>query len=790
MRGREGSGRRDPGSPEPKPGLPRRSTSGIRPPRVLLLLFLLFPALGGWPTRQGEETPSHQTASSGPSLLWVFLSQEAWGDSQTPARLEDLGARIRTRSRWLKALSIEIPRARITELQALPGVLSTEPVGRLRALRAGLHASPMRLRAGPRPVSSLFYPQPSDTLYGDSGPILDALGVPAAHEMGFLGTGIRIGILDGHFLPDHATVRANPPLSARDFVEGDGIVLPGEDDPLLAAAHGTALWSLVGGDLPGVFMGGAPQAGIVLARVRSPDDAVTADEDRWVEGLEWLESQGARIVLSGFGFREFEDSRYTLEDLDGDQTPATQAADEAARRGVLVVAPVGNGGPGPGTLQAPSDGDSVMAVGAGDLLGNPVGFSAMGPTGDGREKPDIMGPGEGVPAASGSDEEVLGEVAGTEYAGALLAGAAALFIEAYPERGPMEVLEALRLSILPAGRTSPGVPQVAPAILFPDGVWALPLEEVDGLGQITDLAPMFRWNAPTLHPLGLPVTFHLQFAEDPLFQEILHQESGQGTFAKRVQEPLPPRTRLYWRVEARSTQGVRRATAAQGPVDVPSWVALEVHNDPSGVQLNDPRPEFRWSALHITGPAGPFTFELQILADREGEIIQSHPGLQEESHRLQEPLPFNLPLRWRVIAQARAGAADTVTSAGPFVITSEEKPPVTMLYQNFPNPFPAPENGIWTTRIWFDLAETTRVELAVYDIRGRLVRRLIPGPGCSSTELEAGLYGRDEGAPSDPCLSFSWDGRDDRGRQASAGVYLLRLKAGGVTEIRRIVYWP
>jgi hypothetical protein len=279
-------------------------------------------------------------------------------------------------------------------------------------------------------------------------------------------------------------------------------------------------------------------------------------------------------------------------------------------------------------------------------------------------------------------------------------------------------------------------------------------------------------------------------AEDSVFQDVLITDSVVGTFARRINTPLPPRSRLFWRVEARSVQGITWTTPAQGPFLVPSWVTLDVLNDPGGTEVSEVEPEFHWTAMDLPGPAGPLAFELQILDDREGEVLLSYPGLAEEHHRVEEPLPFNVPLRWRVIAQARTGAADTVVSAGPFVVTGGENPPVTILYQNFPNPFPNPVEGVWETRVWFDLAEASRVVLAVYDMRGRLVRSLIPGPGCGPVELPPGVYGREDGPPSDPCTTFAWDGRDERGSTVSPGVYLLRLQAGGVVEVRRVVYWP
>lgn len=684
--------------------------------------------------------------------------------------------------------------------------MGPRPKGRL-VIRSVLVLAFLPIFLGGKPAPSLLLPTPGgvtapdtlpklpspqqvDSTYGGLWESLEALGIPQAHELGFLGTGVRIGILDGTFLDGHVTLRTRPPLAMRDFVDLDASVYSDPADPPGAASHGTALWSLVAGDFPGLLRGGAPGVDVLLARVRGFGEISRVDEDRWVAGLEWLESQGARIIVSGISFRDFSDGSYSIEDLNGDGTSATRAADQAAQRGVLVVAPVGNNGPGPQSLEAPADGDSVLAAGAVDSRGAQTAFSAAGPTGDGRGKPDLFAPGLAVEAASAVGDLTLERVSGTEFAGALLAGALALAVEAHPDRGPMELLEMFKRSTSPGVGAVEGIPHTASAIIFPDGLFPLPLQEVDGEGIVTTLAPQFQWTAPTLHPLGLPVTFHLELSEDSLFQTVLISDSVVGTFARRSPAPLPPRTRLFWRIRGRSIQGVERATLFQGPISVPSWVSLEVLNEPSGSELVDPQPEFRWRSPDLPAPAGPFTYELQVVSDRESELIQSYPGLEENSFRIPSPLPFNLPMRWRVIAQVRSGVADTVTSAGPFVVTSGANPPVTILYQNFPNPFPNTEFGGMETRIWFDLAEASTVELALYDIRGRLVRQLIPGVGCGAVELPPGLYGRDDGGEADPCTTFAWNGLDDRGRDVEPGVYLLRLRAGGVVDVRRVVFWP
>ncbi|MGW8267609.1 MAG: S8 family serine peptidase [Longimicrobiales bacterium] len=761
------------------------------------VIILLLPSLIG-----GGDSPAYLPRSAGPPEpevtipVRVFLTPEGWANPEFGDLLAGVPAEPRFRSEWLRAVSVEVDPGSLADLSNLPGVSAIRPVAGLAPAGPVDREPDFALGATlPQPASGEWInghrPQESfDSTYGDLGSALQILGIPNAHSLGFMGTGVRIGILDGTFDPGQATVRSRPPLAVRDFVDLDGSVSPGPMDPVQAASHGTALWSLVSGDLAGVLRGGAPGAEVLLARIRGFGALEPADEDRWVAGLEWLESQGARIVLSGVSFRAFTESAYGIEDLNGDGTAATRAADRAASRGVLVLAPIGNRGPGLQTLEAPADGDSVVATGAIELSGVPAAFSALGPTGDGRDKPDLYAPGVELMAASSPGESTLAPVSGTEFAAALLAGVGALVVEAYPYEGPMEVLRILSASTPSDTGTVVGVPDVASAILFPRGVLPLQLEEVNGEGQITNLAPQFRWTAPSLHPVGLPVTFFLELSEDSLFRSVQLSDSVVGTFARRPPGPLPARSRLFWRIRAQSVQGVERATGAQGPFLVPPWVRLEVLNDPGGSELADPHPLFRWSSPELLPPAGQLTFELQVVSDRLLEILQSYPGLKEKEFRVPSPLPFNVPLRWRVIAQSAGGGADTVTSAGPFVVTSGANPPATILYQNFPNPFPNREMGLEITRIWFDLAHASRVELAVFDIRGRLVRQLVPGRNCPPAEFPAGIYGREGGPPEGPCQVFSWDGRDDRDREVPPGVYLLRLEADGVVDVRRVVFWP
>ena len=142
----------------------------------------------------------------------------------------------------------------------------------------------------------------------------------------------------------------------------------------------------------------------------------------------------------------------------------------------------------------------------------------------------------------------------------------------------------------------------------------------------------------------------------------------------------------------------------------------------------------------------------------------------------------------RVLAGAALAAVACLTAASPLHAPQgvAGKPPVTLLYQNFPNPFPSPTSA--TTCLWFDLQSDARVTLAIYDLRGHLVRTLVPSPQVPA-RLVAGYYGRAGSVPAGGCdQRFAWDGRGSDGRSVPAGVYLARLGVDGSWQMRKIVF--
>lgn len=350
----------------------------------------------------------------------------------------------RTASRYLNAVSVNASAREAAALLELPFVTEIRPV------------------AGGVLVPPVLHPVPSNDM---SVGQLEQVGVLTLIERGWTGSGVTVGIMDTGFNLSHASFDGMDIMASYDFLMDDPEVGWQPGDPAAQAAHGTAVLSVLGGYQPGVYSGAARGASFLLAKTEDTSGEYPAEEDFWVEGLEWLDLQGAELVSSSLGYIDW----YTWEDMDGNTAVTTIAADMAASRGMPVVNAIGNFGPGEGTLIAPSDGDSVFAVGGVDALGNPASFSSWGPTWDGRIKPEVCARAVFVILAQDAETGYAGGD-GTSFATPMVAGAAALLLEAHPEWSTADALEAIRLSASTASEPGPvlgwGVMDAASACMY------------------------------------------------------------------------------------------------------------------------------------------------------------------------------------------------------------------------------------------------------------------------------------------------------------------------------------
>jgi len=104
-----------------------------------------------------------------------------------------------------------------------------------------------------------------------------------------------------------------------------------------------------------------------------------------------------------------------------------------------------------------------------------------------------------------------------------------------------------------------------------------------------------------------------------------------------------------------------------------------------------------------------------------------------------------------------------VTTNGPTGVRDAQRPPGSRWLRIQPNPFNS------TTLVSYHLPQPQRVEVSVFDVRGRCVALLVDRPQAGGTH------------------SFLWDGRDDRGRSLPSGVYLIRVRGDGQSLGRKVV---
>ena len=347
-----------------------------------------------------------------------------------------LGAKLRRTSRYLNAASFEVRISKLNEIAALPFVSEIRPMlGFKKDYKTNVKQTEESHSLGDKYLS-----------YGASYGQLAQVNVVEAHNAGYNGEGVLVAMFDTGFRTTHRvfmnTIMSSRLIAEYDFVFNDGDVDNEPEDWSSAWDHGTMTWSTLGGEWPANHYGPAYRANFILAKTEDVRSETPVEEDNWVAAVEWADSIGADVISSSLGYINW----YTYPDLDGNTATTTIAADRAATYGIVVCNSNGNEGSGSGTMIAPADADSILAVGAVYSDGSIVYFSSRGPTYDGRIKPEICAQGVSTACASSSDDYALTSASGTSLSCPIMGGVAALVIQAHPTWTVMQVREAIMMT--------------------------------------------------------------------------------------------------------------------------------------------------------------------------------------------------------------------------------------------------------------------------------------------------------------------------------------------------------
>jgi subtilisin family serine protease len=262
------------------------------------------------------------------------------------------------------------------------------------------------------------------------------------HAAGYRGKGMRIAVIDGGFYNADALrlLKDVSLLGTRDFVNP-------ASDIYAEQSHGMMVLSCMAANREYVLVGTAPEASYLLLRSEDSDSEQLIEEDYWAAAIEYADSMGIDVVNTSLGYYDFDDPRmnHRYRDLDGHASLMSATASRAADKGIVVVCSAGNAGRDTWKkITPPGDADNVLTIGAIDRDRMNAIFSSVGPTQDGRVKPDLMA--IGVSAAVCGQWGGVSHSNGTSFASPIFCGLVACFWQAFPQLTAKQVIEAMRRS--------------------------------------------------------------------------------------------------------------------------------------------------------------------------------------------------------------------------------------------------------------------------------------------------------------------------------------------------------
>ncbi|MGD0712755.1 MAG: S8 family serine peptidase [Gaiellaceae bacterium] len=406
------------------------------------------------------------------SFAAVIVLAQPGAEARVAGELEQLGGSVGLRLPIVHGLSARLPRAAIAKLRRQPGVVSVTPDTRVRAEGATYDPGP--------DVNSMA----STTLY---------TGAQDWWNAGYTGKGIDVALIDSGVAPVQGLSQPGKVLNGPDLsLESQAPNLTYVD----TYGHGTFMAGLIAGrddslkapyaNAPAsVYRGMAPDARIISLKVATADGGT--DVSQVIAAIDWVvqhaHDPGLNIRILNLSYGTNSTQSYRVD-------PLADAAEQAWKHGIVVVAAAGNTGfqrraSAPG-LADPAYDPYVIAVGGSDSMGTTTtsddqvaSYSAS--AAGGRTRPDFVAPGSHlqglrVPGSWLDVNHPEGQLdaryfrgSGTSQAAAITSGAIALILQKYPNLTPDLVRDfieggALTLTGYPRSVQGGGEIQLAPLL--------------------------------------------------------------------------------------------------------------------------------------------------------------------------------------------------------------------------------------------------------------------------------------------------------------------------------------
>ena len=324
------------------------------------------------------------------------------------------GITVLSKSKWMNCVYIIGSQSNIEALLDLPFVTNVE-----------YDDTSLNLFPG-APIENKFALEEANQRinynYGSAANQIEMLSGDYLHELDYTGEGMIVAVLDAGF-PSIDTNPGFQKMRDENRILGTYDFEARTENVDGTSSHGFNTSSDIGGFLQDEFVGTAPQASFYFFVTEYTPTETPAEEAWWVEALERSDSLGVDVVNTSLGYRVFDNPNYdySYEDLNGQTTFSARGANIAFDKGMILVTSAGNGGntsfP---TVGTPGDSPGTLTVGAVSSNGNYASFSSIGPTVDGRIKPDVMA--QGASAAVISTSGGVDFSSGTSFSSPIMAG--------------------------------------------------------------------------------------------------------------------------------------------------------------------------------------------------------------------------------------------------------------------------------------------------------------------------------------------------------------------------------
>lgn len=351
------------------------------------------------------------------------------------------GITVKARSKWLNCVHVRGTVADINALESLPFV------DHVHFADAALNLRSARPAAEIKPVNKQMDVQ-TNFNYGDSDNQIQMLNGHLLHQANFTGSGKIIAVLDSGFINVDSTSPFER-LFDNNLILGGYNYVNQSTDVYDLHNHGTMTLSCMGGYVDGELVGTAPDAQYYLFVTEDVSEENPVEESYWVEAAEEADRLGVDIISTSLGYYAFDNPNYghTYSEFTGNTAFASKGANIAFSKGMVVVASAGNSGNSASPMNrvgVPAEATNVLAVGAVNAAEGYAAFSSIGPSFDGRVKPDVMAQGQSAVIANTAGTTQT--ASGTSFSCPILAGLVACFWQAVPDLTNQQVVNFVKQS--------------------------------------------------------------------------------------------------------------------------------------------------------------------------------------------------------------------------------------------------------------------------------------------------------------------------------------------------------